>query len=109
MTVGAGVGVTRGTTVDPHPATLNAAIAVPMTVVRFTTASAHATEARHNSYMRADAPNIFQPLPAGPAALLVVLVGGAVDPFADEIRVAVVPRVFLDHVVEDPAHRDLTT
>jgi hypothetical protein len=68
MTVGAGVGVTRGTTVDPHATTLNAAIAVPMTVVRFTSASAHATEACRSSYMRADAPNISQRCLAGPAA-----------------------------------------
>src|ERR1022692_576438 len=41
VTVGAGVGVTLGATVDPHAARPRAAIAVPVMVVRFMSASTH--------------------------------------------------------------------
>ena len=57
VTVGAGVGVTLGATVDPHAARPRAAIAVPVMVVRFISASAHSTGTHRNSYIRANASN----------------------------------------------------
>src|ERR1035437_1403739 len=46
-TGGARVGVTVGGTVDPQAARLKAAIAVPMTVVSFMSASTRSTRTRH--------------------------------------------------------------